>query len=379
MTKQKENESGRSMVEMLGVLAIIGVLSVMGIMGFKSAMTRHRANELLNEGNKRATIVAGQITMQSQTPSLHEFTNNTFSGGTFDTVVVTEGLNNRFGLKISNVEDDVCEMLVGMSGEGSVLRRISTESDLLNATDCQNAGKTYVMIYNNDMGGEASDPLICPEAPDTCPLNAVISGTEFQCPCTCPEHRATMGGRCGGCTGSAGTWTQPILSANGTMGVDDFACAASSHIDANRDAWRAFDNQNNSGINACWHSNGSLPAWLSWYTSVPIQIQSITIKNRFVEGAEINPAAYEANSNYTVKNFELQYSDDNTNWTSVYEDVNPRGAEVVTPFTINADSAHQYWRLWISSGYSGAYVTIGELVISAQKTYILNPTTFVCE
>ena len=39
------NESGRSMVEMLGVLAIIGILSVGGLMGYKQAITRHNTNE----------------------------------------------------------------------------------------------------------------------------------------------------------------------------------------------------------------------------------------------------------------------------------------------------------------------------------------------
>ena len=45
MTK---NESGRSMVEMLGVLAIIGVLSVGGIAGYTMAMRSHDANEAAN-------------------------------------------------------------------------------------------------------------------------------------------------------------------------------------------------------------------------------------------------------------------------------------------------------------------------------------------
>ncbi len=43
-----KNESGRSMVEMLGVLAIIGVLSVGGIAGYTTAMRKFRANEIAN-------------------------------------------------------------------------------------------------------------------------------------------------------------------------------------------------------------------------------------------------------------------------------------------------------------------------------------------
>jgi len=42
----KNNETGRSMVEMLGVLAIIGILSVTGIIGYTVAMRKYRANEI---------------------------------------------------------------------------------------------------------------------------------------------------------------------------------------------------------------------------------------------------------------------------------------------------------------------------------------------
>ena len=52
------NESGRSMVEMLGVLAIIGVLSIGGIAGYTLAMNRYRANEALNLASQVAIIAA---------------------------------------------------------------------------------------------------------------------------------------------------------------------------------------------------------------------------------------------------------------------------------------------------------------------------------
>lgn len=48
-------ESGRSMVEMLGVLAIIGVLSVGGIYGYKTAMEHIEYNNFMNDVN---TILA---------------------------------------------------------------------------------------------------------------------------------------------------------------------------------------------------------------------------------------------------------------------------------------------------------------------------------
>ncbi len=45
----KNEQSGRSMVEMLGVLAIIGVLSVGGIAGYSKAMAKYRINQTLDQ------------------------------------------------------------------------------------------------------------------------------------------------------------------------------------------------------------------------------------------------------------------------------------------------------------------------------------------
>ena len=45
MTNTHTNESGRSMIEMLGVLAIIGVLSVGGIAGYSQAMSKFKVSK----------------------------------------------------------------------------------------------------------------------------------------------------------------------------------------------------------------------------------------------------------------------------------------------------------------------------------------------
>ena len=58
--KFKKLESGRSMVEMLGVLAIIGVLSVGGIAGYSLSMRRHRANNVADIASKYALVAYNQ-------------------------------------------------------------------------------------------------------------------------------------------------------------------------------------------------------------------------------------------------------------------------------------------------------------------------------
>ena len=52
---QNQAQSGRSMVEMLGVLAVIGVISLGGISGYRMAMNRYQANQIANEINLMRT------------------------------------------------------------------------------------------------------------------------------------------------------------------------------------------------------------------------------------------------------------------------------------------------------------------------------------
>ena len=55
--KLNQNELGRSMVEMLGVLAVMGLLTIIGIAGFKIAMNKAKANSLVADMNRLAHIV----------------------------------------------------------------------------------------------------------------------------------------------------------------------------------------------------------------------------------------------------------------------------------------------------------------------------------
>ena len=64
MKKYVSNQSGRSMIKMLGVLAIVGVLSVAGIAGYSKAMAKYKTNKLIDQVSTVAanirTTFAGQ-------------------------------------------------------------------------------------------------------------------------------------------------------------------------------------------------------------------------------------------------------------------------------------------------------------------------------
>jgi hypothetical protein len=53
-------ESGRSMIEILGVLAIIGILSIASIMGYSYGIDKYHANETINDVNMRMIDIAMQ-------------------------------------------------------------------------------------------------------------------------------------------------------------------------------------------------------------------------------------------------------------------------------------------------------------------------------
>ena len=82
--KYKE-QSGRSMIEMLGVLAIIGVLSVGGIAGYSKAMNKFKTNQVADQVSM---LIANIKTMYAQQSSY-------------------EGLNNKTAVDMGLVPDEL--------------------------------------------------------------------------------------------------------------------------------------------------------------------------------------------------------------------------------------------------------------------------------
>ena len=154
-------------------------------------------------------------------------------------------------------------------------------------------------------------------------------------------------------------WTQPTLTANGTMGGDSFAVSALSTLDTPRQPWRAFDGSNSNPEQDCWHSTAGTTGWFAWYNPNPIAIEKFTVANR--------------NDNSGIKDFTLQYSDNNKDWFDLQSYTNSSGGYTVTEFTVNTQSYHKYWRLNISSGYSN-YLVIGEITINGIERTSTNGT-----
>ncbi len=98
----KKSQSGRSMVEMLGVLAIIGVLSVGGIAGYSLSMRRHRANGVVDYISKFAmsTYTQCQQKLLNNGVDLNDPIGFSGCGSAID----DEGINEELGTPPAGVE-----------------------------------------------------------------------------------------------------------------------------------------------------------------------------------------------------------------------------------------------------------------------------------
>lgn len=93
-------QSGRSMIEMLGVLAIIGVLSAGGLWGYSSAMENYKINKLIED---TAMMISNTIILydNGQTPQTNGDTNITSNMQSLGMLPdIKNPFGNNYGLRI---------------------------------------------------------------------------------------------------------------------------------------------------------------------------------------------------------------------------------------------------------------------------------------
>jgi len=150
----KNEQSGRSMVEMLGVLAIIGVLSIGGISGYSKAMAKYRVNKTLDQismlvmnirslfsasvdytGLNDQTAIQMGIIPRDMLPSGTTETTatqimNAYQGGVFLATGSSGGAGRSFTVQYSGLTREACVAIATAdwgSQAGSGLVRISVK------------------------------------------------------------------------------------------------------------------------------------------------------------------------------------------------------------------------------------------------------------
>lgn len=161
-------QSGRSMVEMLGVLAIVGVLSVMGIAGYTTAMNSHRANETINKAMRLAMLVSSQK-LVNNTASL---SSDDLQSGSYTFSGPTDEETDGFKLTAINVPEAVGDRIRGMN--------IDTAKVVVsngNITFTFKNDLSEISEAEKEIGNVCSSNTGCGEAGNFCAMNVQNTGT----------------------------------------------------------------------------------------------------------------------------------------------------------------------------------------------------------
>ena len=161
------------------------------------------------------------------------------------------------------------------------------------------------------------------------------------------------------------SWTQPSLSANGTLGGNSFACEASSEYSTYY-AWHAFDKDYGASSSTVWavlsSGSASLPAYMIIYSPTDIKISKFTVWNR-------------AGYTFAFTGGSVQASGNGSSWSTI---VNSWSNSVTTSntswdITVSSSSFYKYYKIIFDTFSNGAYrPQCQEIVITATQQV---PTT----
>ena len=156
----RNNETGRSMVEMLGVLAIMGILSIGGIAGYTYAMNRLKANDIIDGVNKRAVALSTYTllgTGVSATTLDAEFANKI---GDFP--VALAAADPGFTLTVSEITRPVCNHVLNNGVQMARTITLGTtkvwENGVKADYTCAEDGNTIVFTFAPAAGESGNTP-----------------------------------------------------------------------------------------------------------------------------------------------------------------------------------------------------------------------------
>ena len=186
-------QSGRSMIEMLGVLAIVGVLSVGGIAGYSKAMEKFKINKTIDQVShivenirtlySQQTTYSGLTTEQAikmgvipdslATSNNYPYITNTFNGRVF----ITEDFyssTSAFLLHFSGLPKEAC-IALATSDWGS---KNTTGLTAISIGDNYNTGPWNAYAGNCVMDIGGWDNVACPgDSNNPTPVNVTTAAT----------------------------------------------------------------------------------------------------------------------------------------------------------------------------------------------------------
>lgn len=208
------NESGRSMIEMLGVLAIIGVLSVGGIAGYSKAMNKFKTNKVADNVSMLVANIKTLYAQQNTYAGLQNGTavsmgvvpdelgtayngdnatlTNAFNGPVFikqsNSTTGTPADGKAFIIEFNNLSREACITLATNdwgSGYSSGLIAMQVKKSSSSAAQVAPAnGLDSIYIGNAGSSASATSGVIATPGGSTQPIPLKVTDAATACACT---------------------------------------------------------------------------------------------------------------------------------------------------------------------------------------------------
>ena len=175
-------DSGRSMVEMLGMLAIMGLLGIAAIYGIQMAMNKTKANQIIKDGRLAHTSLITDP-MASESP----WQDAGFTPLSDKTIQKCINANQQPLVKVQDVQPSVCKELLQYTGMGEVKFYNAVAGNTCSAsanelTTCGDQNQDIVILFDaNGMSDESGDDTGCRTAAD-CDNGWCNNGECVPCP-----------------------------------------------------------------------------------------------------------------------------------------------------------------------------------------------------
>jgi hypothetical protein len=159
-------------------------------------------------------------------------------------------------------------------------------------------------------------------------------------------------------------WVQPVLTANGTMGGNKFACGQSASYNSTTIAFRCF-NGNTTTIAETnrWQVNNvdaNTEVFIYWYNPSPLKITNLKVWN--------------SEASYTIKNYVLYGSNDGSAWEAIKSGTNTNyNAASAWNIAVNTSKDFKYFRLGCKP--NNVHILVAEIQITATELKIVDGFT----
>lgn len=185
------NQNGRSMTEMLGVLAIIGILSIGALVGYQYAINQYKSSNTLEEITRRNVVLAMQYT-RGYDLDMSEFGDRTYLNYPITCDLKEEDYGN-YSITIENVPDGVCNQIV--QSEYPALIVVNDEYTNEDNIECQELNKMEFIFDEQSSWCEKIGPdgACCDNSGRCCPKSKPLLTNTGQCVSCLGERSIRLG------------------------------------------------------------------------------------------------------------------------------------------------------------------------------------------